>query len=148
MCAAHFIASATSYSAAVLHLPARANFIEKIRLQSKRIFSGGGGRIRTIEAKRSRFTVCPLWPLGNSPIFTLHSSVEPVDGLGQSRSGSQELTGNAHSRCILIFESVRMKIGGAGRRTRTPDLLITNQWLYQLSYTGERTERNHYTTQF
>ena len=32
-------------------------------------FSGGGGRIRTIEAKRSRFTVCPLWPLGNSPIF-------------------------------------------------------------------------------
>ena len=111
-------------------------------------FCGGGGRIRTIEAKRSRFTVCPLWPLGNSPIFTLHSSVEPVDGLGQSRSGSQELTGNAHSRCILIFESVRMKIGGAGRRTRTPDLLITNQWLYQLSYTGERTERNHYTTQF
>ena len=35
------------------------------------IFCGGGGRIRTIEAKRSRFTVCPLWPLGNSPIFNL-----------------------------------------------------------------------------
>ena len=32
------------------------------------LFCGGGGRIRTIEAKRSRFTVCPLWPLGNSPI--------------------------------------------------------------------------------
>ena len=32
-------------------------------------FRGGGGRIRTIEAIRSRFTVCPLWPLGNSPIF-------------------------------------------------------------------------------
>ena len=31
------------------------------------LFFGGGGRIRTIEAKRSRFTVCPLWPLGNSP---------------------------------------------------------------------------------
>ena len=27
--------------------------------------------------------------------------------------------------------------GGAGRRTRTPDLLITNQLLYQLSYTSE-----------
>ena len=25
---------------------------------------------------------------------------------------------------------------GAGRRTRTPDLLITNQLLYRLSYTG------------
>ena len=33
------------------------------------VFCGGGGRIRTIEAIRSRFTVCPLWPLGNSPIF-------------------------------------------------------------------------------
>ena len=32
---------------------------------------------------------------------------------------------------------------GAGRRTRTPDLLITNQLLYQLSYTGvsNRTRR-------
>ena len=27
-------------------------------------------------------------------------------------------------------------LSGAGRRTRTPDLLITNQLLYQLSYTG------------
>ena len=58
---------------------------------------GGRGRIRTIEAKRNRFTVCPLWPLGNSPIFNF---------------------------------------AGAGGRTRTPDLLITNQLLYQLSYTS------------
>ena len=28
------------------------------------------------------------------------------------------------------------RLAGAGRRTRTPDLLITNQLLYQLSYTG------------
>ena len=34
---------------------------------------GGGGRIRTIEAKRSRFTVCPLWPLGNSPRYLIVS---------------------------------------------------------------------------
>ena len=60
---------------------------------------GGGRWIRTTEAISSRFTVCPLWPLGNSPI----------------------------SWCLLC---------GAGRRTRTPDLLITNQLLYQLSYTG------------
>ena len=71
------------------------------------LFCGGGGRIRTIEAKRSRFTVCPLWPLGNSPIFS-YCLLEP---------------------CILT-------LNGAGRRTRTPDLLITNQLLYQLSYTG------------
>ena len=27
--------------------------------------NGGGGWIRTIEGVASRFTVCPLWPLGN-----------------------------------------------------------------------------------
>ena len=46
----------------------------------------------------NRFTVCPLWPLGNSPIMKF--------------------------------------ISGAGGRIRTPDLLITNQLLYRLSYTS------------
>ena len=31
---------------------------------------GGGGWIRTIEGKASRFTVCPLWPLGYSSVFS------------------------------------------------------------------------------
>ena len=30
---------------------------------------GGGRWIRTTEGIASRLTVCPLWPLGNSPIF-------------------------------------------------------------------------------
>ena len=30
---------------------------------------GGGRWIRTTEGIASRFTVCPLWPLGNSPMF-------------------------------------------------------------------------------
>ncbi len=54
--------------------------------------------------KSNRFTVCPLWPLGNSPNYRF---------------------------CIT-----RMQNNGAGGRTRTPDLLITNQLLYQLSYTS------------
>ncbi len=29
---------------------------------------GGGGWIRTTEVTDNRFTVCPLWPLGNSSI--------------------------------------------------------------------------------
>ena len=41
---------------------------------------GGGWWIRTTEGIASRFTVCPLWPLGKSPIFTFRS-LEPVDGL-------------------------------------------------------------------
>ena len=35
---------------------------------------GNGQRwIRTIEGVASRFTVCPLWPLGNLPIYKNHS---------------------------------------------------------------------------
>ena len=40
---------------------------------------GGGRWIRTTEVVDNRFTVCPLWPLGNSPIFDY--AVELVDGL-------------------------------------------------------------------
>ena len=31
-------------------------------------FVGGRRWIRTIEARRNRFTVCPLWPLGNPSV--------------------------------------------------------------------------------
>ena len=33
------------------------------------LYIGGRGWIRTTEVTDNRFTVCPLWPLGNSPIF-------------------------------------------------------------------------------
>ena len=81
-----------------LHLPRK----EKYQSPKRVIGIFGGGRwIRTIEGIASRFTVCPLWPLGNSPILN----------------------------CAV-------KRGGAGGRIRTPDLLITNQLLYLLSYTS------------
>ena len=32
---------------------------------------GGRGWIRTTEAIRSRFTVCPHWPLGNTPTYSI-----------------------------------------------------------------------------
>ena len=32
-------------------------------------FFGGRGWIRTTEARSNRFTVCPLWPLGNSSLL-------------------------------------------------------------------------------
>ena len=37
--------------------------------------AGGRGWIRTTEAESSRFTVCPHWPLGNTPIFSCCASV-------------------------------------------------------------------------
>ena len=33
---------------------------------------GGRGWIRTTEDESSRFTVCPHWPLGNTPIFIFY----------------------------------------------------------------------------
>ena len=39
--------------------------------------------------------------------------------------------------CLYVIQSSRdMNFYGAGRRTRTPGLLITNQLLYRLSYTS------------
>ncbi len=37
-------------------------------LKNRLLLSGGGGWIRTTEGIASRFTVCPLWPLGNSSV--------------------------------------------------------------------------------
>ena len=58
-----------------------------ISYQSKRAHHKGmlfcfGGRwwIRTTEGIASRFTVCPLWPLGKSPILNF-ALMELVDGL-------------------------------------------------------------------
>ena len=42
--------------------------------------TGGRGWIRTTEALSSRFTVCPHWPLGNTPLFCFHRvGVLPCD---------------------------------------------------------------------
>ena len=38
-----------------------------------------------------------------------------------------------------LSTELRAQLTGAGERSRTPDLLITNQLLYQLSYTGIKT---------
>ena len=44
---------------------------------------GGGSWIRTSEVSDNRFTVCPLWPLGNSPIYCwswwTESNHQPAD---------------------------------------------------------------------
>ena len=40
------------------------------------------------------------------------------------------------SSCEEVCENCTLQANGAGERTRTPDLLITNQLLYQLSYTS------------
>ena len=58
------------------------------------------------------------------------------DGFEPSKRNVTDLQsapfGHSGTRPYLIF----IKFSGAGGRTRTPDLLITNQLLYQLSYTS------------
>ena len=48
---------------------------------------GGGGWIRTTEGTTNRFTVCPIWPLWNSPIFNCHVRVGHADGTASLRLG-------------------------------------------------------------
>ena len=46
------------------------------------LFRGGGWWIRTTEVSDNRFTVCPLWPLGKSPIlwsWRTESNHQPAD---------------------------------------------------------------------
>ena len=53
--------------------------IEKVPYWVPFLF-GGGRWIRTTEVSDNRFTVCPLWPLGNSPILP-KKEVELVKGV-------------------------------------------------------------------
>ena len=53
--------------------PIKSGFLPRTSFSSS--LDGGGRWIRTIEGIASRFTVCPLWPLGNSPILIFISLV-------------------------------------------------------------------------
>ena len=65
------------------------------------------------------------------------------DGFEPSKRNAADLqsvpfghSGTPPYKVVEMFESIFLGLNGAGRRTRTPDLLITNQLLYRLSYTG------------
>ena len=126
------VAALTCHRHVIHYRSLRIHLYQTKNPSSRMGFLLGGGRwIRTTEGIASRFTVCPLWPLGNSPIFCFRSlpylRAEPSEaGLRRRRRSSG---GSETIRSLL-------RRGGAGGRTRTPDLLITNQLLYQLSYTS------------
>ena len=74
-----FYSSFQKSSSKISSVPAAQTGKQKARLLKQTGF-GGGGWIRTTVGIASRFTVCPLWPLGNTPVFA-SLSVELVDGL-------------------------------------------------------------------
>src|SRR5436309_3012473 len=83
---------------------------------------GGGGRIRTSEGFADRFTVCSLWPLGNPSIQKTPGGFRP-----------QPRRARAVPRTLAPHQEHRDQ-SLAGEGTRTPNHLITNEMLYQLSY--------------
>ena len=121
-------------------------------------FCGGGGRIRcryTLQVYRKVATsVCTggsNMPLACCKLFfRIHLCTLPNKKAQSVRTGLFAWWGrtdsNHRSETQQIYslsplatrELPHMKfyLIGAGRRTRTPDLLITNQLLYRLSYTG------------
>ena len=69
--------------------------------------TGGGGWIRTTVGIASRFTVCPLWPLGNTPIFTCGAG-------GRIRTPDLLITKTIGSVQPLIFQRFPAFSLGAG----------------------------------
>ena len=71
---------------------------------------------------------------------TASSALVGAGGFEPPKSSTTDLQsapfGHSGTLPYAVLEAVGMERGGAGRRTRTPDLLITNQLLYQLSYTS------------
>ena len=87
--------------------------------------------IRTTEACCSRFTVCPLWPLGNLPIYLVDTFVsKPMIGLEPITCWLQiSCSANWATSAYL---SLNKKNGT--NRARTCDPLLVRQVLSQLSY--------------
>ena len=95
----HDIISVPSYATVIYHrakvryhiedisaVASETDIIEKplfCRVDKREAFHGGRGWIRTTEVVDNRFTVCPLWPLGNSSMSDINfiAKMELVDGL-------------------------------------------------------------------
>ena len=77
----------------------------------------------------------------------IYSFLVGEDGFKPSKSLTTDLQSApfGHSGIPPYHMKLYSLIAGAGRRTRTPDLLITNQLLYQLSYTSVSNEHGYYS---
>ena len=85
-----------------------------------------------------RASACSIFLRGgikkNEPIFT-SSFLVGEGGFEPPKSLTTDLQSAPFGHSGIPPYAILLFVGGAGRRIRTPDLLITNQLLYQLSYT-------------
>ena len=123
-----------------------------LRVRILRASAGGGiawGRIRSPGSEMRRWKQSTeLFPRAGFPISSSKTKKKRANQMIYSRFWWGRTDSNHRSETQQIYslsplatrELPHMKfvfcLNGAGRRTRTPDLLITNQLLYQLSYTG------------
>ena len=116
--------------------PCRTNYVETGRESKQRHDSpqaedgsrvtrktGGGCRLST---PCDGHTFCDLRQ------FTTQTAWKAAVCQAVTSSENVILRATANEACVKI----RIKVNGAPTRTRTADLLITNQLLYQLSYRG------------
>ena len=87
------------------------------------IICNGWWWIRTTEAICSRFTVCPLWPLGKPPILCFM----------RNKADDRTWTDNLLITNQLLCQLSHIGINGTNR-ARTYDPLLVRQMLSQLSY--------------
>ena len=60
-----------AFSICIASYVQRPSLTSYLKMSSYRTIHNGQRWIRTTEANCSRFTVCPLWPLGNLPIYQI-----------------------------------------------------------------------------
>ena len=93
-------------------------------------FENGWRWIRTTEAICSRFTVCPLWPLGNPSIWYCYH--KPMIGLEPITCWLQ-ISCSANWATSAILHSITTYRTNGAYRARTYDPLLVRQMLSQLS---------------
>ena len=107
--------------------------LQEMRKESMRSSPHGADVHRTSALKCSN-PMSSLTTKKTNP-FGLVFFVVGEDGFEPSKRNAADLQsvpfGHSGTPPYSLFQ-----LGGAGRRTLTPDLLITNQLLYRLSYTG------------
>ena len=84
---------------------------------------GGERWIRTTEVRDNRFTVCPLWPLGNSPVFyCIFQSKKALNGAGEGNRAPNLLITN-QLLCQLSYTSISAVLYHAALRFFLPSAL-------------------------
>lgn len=109
---------------------------EKPGCKRIRVFFGGRGWIRTTEALSSRFTVCPHWPLGNTPLFGFDrlAAVRTVPGDLLILPQAARFVKRLFRAFLTFFQRGLAGFAGSRRRAGLPAYCIIRggfcQWVF------------------